>query len=604
MTMRRKQTSAKPTEHAMLVIWGEFAQSIGLVKRMMAIQTHQKERTHSAQRKILESMVATLAGLPHLQDISRSAHPLDQDRVVAEAWGQSEWADYSGVSRTLQALSLEEAQQVMSCLQQASQPFIDAEVNLALAQEGRLVYDGDLTGLPVSKASTTYPQVAYGHMDDSIRLGYQAAVISMRSPSYKRIWLAVEHHPGNALSSDQAAALLTAAEAITGRRPWRRVDLLEQRLPTIQAECERRQKRQADLQRRLGEAQARWEQVQQEISDFQVELTRLEQVYQSQQRIERPTSAVAKLRKRLQVHQNQAIHRQAELEKVNRLCGWAVEWVGEYQTKLQELQNRLERFRQENATNPQPIQAVYRIDAGFGTWDNVAMLMEMGYEVFTKANNAMSVETIFEAFAAEDAWQTVAVTAQMQTLTMVQPEKFCYPVDLGLERLVVGPEKWKHSLLIHFGPQPVASDGQAWFDFYNGRQTIEAGIKENKRVFFLHRIKVRSIPAIVLQEAFVVFAANFIRWANAWLAQHASGSALPALDHHKTGTKRLVHVLAHTSAVVSRDANICLVRFSPLSCLAGKELRLPCHTSPPRSRWQNLIFFQSIQRFSEWLHNS
>lgn len=601
--MRRKQTTAKLTEHAMLVIWGEFAHTIELVKRMMAIPIHQKERNHSAQRKILELLVATLAGLPYLQDISRSAHPLDQDSAVAEAWGQSAWADYSGVSRTLQALSLAEAQQVIRCLQQISQPFIAEEVQLALAQEGRLVYDADLTGLPVSKASTTYPEVAYGHMDDSLRLGYQAAVISLRSPTYQRIWLAVEHHPGNALSSDQAAALLEAAEAVTGQRPWRRVDLLEQRLPTIQAECERRQQRLADLQQRVGAAQARWVQVQQEIGDFQSALTQLEQSYHTQQRIERPASALAKLRKRLQVHQHQAIHRQEELEKVKRLYAWALDWVGEYQTKLQELQHRLDRFRQDNATNPQPIQAVYRIDAGFGTWDNVAMLMEMGYEVFTKANNAMSVESLHEALADPAAWQTVAVTAQMQCLAMVRPEKFCYAVDLGLERLVVGPDKWKHCLLIHFGPQPVASDGQAWFDFYNGRQTIEAGIKENKQVFFLHRIKVRAIPAIVLQEAFVVFAANFIRWADAWLAQHARGSALSAVDHHKTGTKRLVHVLAHTSAVVSRHADICLVRFSPLSCLAGKELRLPCHFSPPRRQWQNLIIFHPIQRFTEWLHN-
>jgi hypothetical protein len=46
------------------------------------------------------------------------------------------------------------------------------------------------------------------------------------------------------------------------------------------------------------------------------------------------------------------------------------------------------------------------------------------------------------------------------------------------------------------------------------RQTIEAGIKESKQVFYLHHIKVRSEPAIYLQECFVVFAANFIRWAS------------------------------------------------------------------------------------------
>ena len=31
-------------------------------------------------------MVALLAGLAHLQDISRSAHPLDQDALVAQVW--------------------------------------------------------------------------------------------------------------------------------------------------------------------------------------------------------------------------------------------------------------------------------------------------------------------------------------------------------------------------------------------------------------------------------------------------------------------------------------------------------------------------------------
>ncbi len=45
-------------------------------------------------------------------------------------------------------------------------------------------------------------------------------------------------------------------------------------------------------------------------------------------------------------------------------------------------------------------------------------------------------------------------------------------------------------------------------------QTIEAGIKESKQVFYLHHLKVRSEPAISLQEAFVMFAANFIRWAS------------------------------------------------------------------------------------------
>ena len=79
---------------------------------------------------MLESLVAILAGLKHLQDISRSAHPLDRDQAVAQAWEQSGWADYSGVSRTLSGMSWEEAQQIARVLEQVSQPHLDAELKL------------------------------------------------------------------------------------------------------------------------------------------------------------------------------------------------------------------------------------------------------------------------------------------------------------------------------------------------------------------------------------------------------------------------------------------------------------------------------------------
>jgi hypothetical protein len=52
----------------------------------------------------------------------------------------------------------------------------------------------------------------------------------------------------------------------------------------------------------------------------------------------------------------------------------------------------------------------------------------------------------------------------------------------------------------------VTTDLPAWFGQYNARQTIEAGIKETKQVFTLHRLKVRSEPAIFLQEALTLFA--------------------------------------------------------------------------------------------------
>jgi len=601
--MRRKQVSTTPTQHALLVVWGEYARTRNLVEKMMAIPVHQKERLHAPQRKVVELLVGTLAGLPYLEDISCSAHPLDQDTAVAEAWGQTGWADYSGVSRTLQALTMDEAQYFIQCLQQVSQPSIDAEVERAMAEEGRVVYDGDLTGLPVSKSSTTYPEVAYGHMDDAIRLGYQAAVVSLRSLSYGRLWLAVEHHPGNTLSTHQALALVQAAEASTGRRPWRRIDLLEQRLELMNAAVNALQKRLAEHQLRLEAVQAQRDQTLKQAQALQCELAELEVWYQTQNYSERPHSRLAKLRQRVLVFQKRCARRANGIQKAIHLCEWSQERLSRQQAEQRLLQERLESFRQENATNHNPLRGAFRLDAGFGTWENLALLIEMGYEVYTKVNNHMNIKVLHKSLTDPSAWQNVGVGAQMQAWKNHCPDGFWYPIDVGLERFQTSEGGWKLAALLHFGPDPVATNCQRWFDFYNGRQIIEAGIKEGKHVFYLHHFKVRSIPAIRLQEYFIVFAANFIRWASAWIDQHCTGSAKADLQQPKVGTKRLVHVMAHTSAEVCRSSDICLLRFGRLSCLAGKDLCIPRLSTQPLIRAEKVQFFQRFQRFAEWLHN-
>jgi len=116
----------------MLVAWGEFAQSIGLIQDVESVPLHQKTVTHRPQTKGLEFFVAILAGLEHLKDLSRSAHPIDQDQAVAKAWLQSARADYSGVSRTLTALLQEEAEQVAGVLDKITEPILAGEVIKAL----------------------------------------------------------------------------------------------------------------------------------------------------------------------------------------------------------------------------------------------------------------------------------------------------------------------------------------------------------------------------------------------------------------------------------------------------------------------------------------
>jgi hypothetical protein len=115
-------------------------------------------------------------------------------------------------------------------LNAVSQPFIDREVTLSMRDTGTLVLDGDLTCRSVSNTSTTYSGAKFGWMSDEVGPGFQAAVVTLRSPTYGRLIPSGEHHPGDVVSVTQAEALVRAAEARTGLRPHRRTDLLAERL--------------------------------------------------------------------------------------------------------------------------------------------------------------------------------------------------------------------------------------------------------------------------------------------------------------------------------------------------------------------------------------
>src|SRR3989304_7169929 len=192
MDMAQKQE----TQHALLIPWGQFAQEIGLISGIEAVKLNQKVYEHTPQAKVTEFLVAILAGAKYLQDVSLAAHPLDKDVAVAQAWDQQGWADYTGVSRTLKKLTWTEVNELVEVLERVSQPMIENELAPLSAQGRGLEYDGDLTGLPVSNTSRTYPNAAYGHMSDEIRLGYQAGGVSLQSPTYGRLWLSGEPHPG------------------------------------------------------------------------------------------------------------------------------------------------------------------------------------------------------------------------------------------------------------------------------------------------------------------------------------------------------------------------------------------------------------------------
>ena len=508
---------------------------------------------------MLEFFVAVLSGTQHLQDISLAGHPLDKDLAVAEAWRQAGWVDYTSVSRAMKQLNWNESKAIASVLEQVSQPFLDSELAVLRSQGCGLQYDGDLTGLPVSNTSRTYPNAAYGHMSDEIRLGYQAAVVSFHSPTYGRLWLSVDHHAGDTVSCTQAEALVLAAEKRSGQHPKRRTELLQKRIEDFAKSREPADERFCSQRAVLAATE-------------QAKAETLEKLRVAQEIPETKP-------KRIQTLERRGFRYEKAIEVACKKLSKTQVWLNVHAEQEKALRKRLAQFERENVENPQPIEACFRLDAGFGTYDNIALLIEMGYELYVKLHNHKIVEKLKQSVTPETAWTRVGNNAEMVAWSEMQLKNCPYPLDIALERFYTGKTQ-KHSALAHFGSTPVTTNLPTWFGKYNARQTIEAGIKETKQVFYLNRLKVRSEPAIYLQEVMTIFAANFIRWATVWIEQHADQDE-NTLPVGEMGIKKQVQVAANTSAKVIQNSEGLLLRFSPASVFAGKQLFFRASRKPP-----------------------
>jgi hypothetical protein len=388
-------------------------------------------------------------------------------------------------------------------------------------------------------------------MSDEIRLGYQAGVVSLQSPTYGRLWLSVEHHAGDTVSCTQAEAMVLAAEKHSGQRPRRRTELLQKRIEAFVQSRAPAEKRLASQRAALAAAQ----------SAKQETVTQLR---------------AATNPKCIGVLERRCVRREKAVQVAMKKLGKTQALLSKHLEQEKALRKRLEQFEQENTENPNPVEACFRLDAGFGTYDNIALLIEMGYEVYVKLHNHKIVQMLKEQVATGTAWVRVGNNAEMVGWSAMKLQHCPYPLNIALERFYTGKTQ-KHSALAHFGATPVTTDLPAWFGKYNARQTIEAGIKEAKQVFYLHRLKVRSEPAIFLQEAMTIFAANFIRWATVWIDQHAEQNEHTLLLT-KMGIKKQVQVAAHASAKVIQNSDGMLLKFSPVSAFAGKQLFFPAQT--------------------------
>lgn len=547
------------TEHGMLVAFGEFVQQHGLLERLRQVPIAQKTRVFTPQAKLIEFLAGIMSGIEHLEDLNFGPNPLVRDRCVAQAWGLERFAHHSSVSRTLKAGDDQTVAAVEAAITAFSRPFIEASVYELLRRGQPLVYDFDLTGQAVSSTSTTYPEAAFGWMNDQVRLGYQLARVCLSPRTDERVWLAGFHHPGDTVSATCLQELLRAAEAQTGVRPRRRPELVAQRIEGLQAVMAR-------TRRLIDQQQSKLDQLN------QTQMTLIGKCYHAEQVQKEPIPAG-----KLVLLQKQVASWHKRQPRLAQQIVLAQRVLAEHQNRLVEQESQLAALRTwsaqltaDNLANPDPpphIEA--RMDAGFASGENLTWLIEMGYWPDTKAPNGRTTTLLRAQLPRNTAWQAVGDNAEM-VLVIEHGLYGCpYPLSLVVERFKIG-SNFKYATLVRYGPAPKLA---AWFAHYNARQSIEAGNKEMKGTFHVQHLMSHSAAGIRLQVAFTGLAANVVRWCRPWLQTCVAEPTL-AVSRMLTSTKHLVRVAANSAALVQQTSAGLGLLFAPASALPGAIFNL------------------------------
>jgi hypothetical protein len=561
------------TQHAMLIAWGYFARSIGLLERLAKVPIAQKKVLRYPQEKLTEFLVGLLSGIEYLTDLSEGPAPLAKDRQVAIAWKLQPLADASGVSRTLRACDAEAVQGLADALEAVSQPFLERAVNDLRQRNETLILDADLTGRPVSSTSQTFPGAAFGYMDGQVRLGYQLAEICLQTRLFGRQWLRGEHHPGNTVSAGCLLSLVQEAERRMGCYPRRRTELVAQRISAceqVMAEGERLATQQEQRAAQQAQRIARLTR-QIEVAEAQVQAL---VATPASTRQAGPYSQLNRLRKQIVGWQGQLSRAQTQQARVLEAAKRHRERVQAHEAECKRLKERYERLSQDNASQLQPPRCRLRMDAGFSSGENLTEVIELGYDIDTKSANDAVVQALRQRVRADQNWTRVGKNAEMIGWTNYHMNTCPYPLTVGLERFHT-PKGLLYAVLLRnqAGPEAVCPDLPQWFHDYNARQTIEAGNKEEKTTFKVQHLMSHSPAGIEIQAMLTVFAANFVRWADEWIRPRVECSS-QRFDRALSSPKRLVRVAANSLATVEHSGGRLLVRFSTLSSFEGVVIGL------------------------------
>jgi hypothetical protein len=267
----------------------------------------------------------------------------------------------------------------------------------------------------------------------------------------------------------------------------------------------------------------------------------------------------------------QQARREQQIARTRQQQATLVQHREELQAQQVVLQTWLAQLSADNAGGSSLAPIVIRLDAGFATDANLAHLIELGYTVLTKVHSGHTTSRLQRGLGGETRWERVGANAEAVALGAQRIGDGRYALHALQVRYQV-PEGLRHTTLLYYDDAPPPAPA-AWFAHYNGRQVIEAGIKENKGVFTMRRPLVRSAHGMQIQEQFALFAANFVRWAAAW-AREKIADAPPALVRRLTAVKTLVRVVAHSRAWLVETEVGCGLVFDTHSPFAGAVLRI------------------------------
>jgi hypothetical protein len=219
---------------------------------------------------------------------------------------------------------------------------------------------------------------------------------------------------------------------------------------------------------------------------------------------------------------------------------------------------RRDELSADNATNPLRRRILLRMDGGFGGGAQLGWLYEQGYDFVTRGHSHATADSLRKEEGL--VWVKVGRGEYLAQSSRTTLGECPYPMRLILCRQRRGEDRRERWTTLIVNPElddknwPIRRVGV----FYNGRQGIEAAIKEGKGIFASRHLPTRHKAGIAVYQELVLLAQNLARW---FRRQQLGHTVLAAAS-----IKELVRIGANSRASILRSGTaigICFAADGP-----------------------------------------